>query len=80
MSRVNDIRDEIRRLVSRLEKQAKQAQRYQELTKEEQQLKLDLAIISMLDAKSKKDSIQATIESMERDSSNERFRSQHYSS
>ena len=67
LSRVNDIRDEIRRLISRLEKQAKQAQRYQELAKEEKQFKLDLAIISMLEAKSKKDSIQATIESMERD-------------
>jgi len=35
LSRVNDIRDEIKRLISRLEKQSKQAQKYQELTKEE---------------------------------------------
>jgi chromosome segregation protein len=54
LSRVNDIRDEIKRLISRLEKQSKQAQKYQELTKEEKQLKLDLAIINMLEAKSKK--------------------------
>ena len=67
LSRVNDIRDEIKRLISRLEKQSKQAQKYQELTKEEKQLTLDLAIINMLEAKSKKDSIETTIEGLERD-------------
>ena len=67
LSRVNDIRDEIKRLISRLEKQSKQAQKYQELTKEEKQLKLDLAIINMLEAKSKKDSIETTIVGLERD-------------
>jgi len=67
LSRVNDIRDEIKRLISRLERQSKQAQKYKELTGEEKQLKLDLAIINMLEAKSKKDSIQSIIEMMERD-------------
>ena len=51
LSRVKDIRDEISRLIKRLENQANAAEKYNELKKDEAENKFDTAILLSLEAK-----------------------------
>ena len=55
LSRVKDIRDEIQRLINRLQSQAKAADKYKKLQSEEKELKLNISILNTLSAKAKKD-------------------------
>ena len=55
LSRVKDIREEIQRLINRLQSQAKAADKYKKLQSEEKELKLNISILNTLSAKAKKD-------------------------
>ena len=67
LSRVKDIRDEIGRLIKRLENQAKAAEKYKKLNDEKSQIELDTAILFSLEAKNKRDDLQKKLDSLNRD-------------
>ena len=67
LSRVKDIRDEIGRLIKRLENQAKAAEKYKKLNDEKSQIELDTAILFSLEAKNNRDDLQKKLDSLNRD-------------
>ena len=67
LSRVKDIRDEIGRLIKRLENQAKAAEKYKKLNDEKSQIELDTAILFSLEAKNNRDDLQKKLDSFNRD-------------
>ena len=67
LSRVNDIRDEIARLIKRLENQANAAERYNALKQEESTNKFDTAILLSLQAKDSRDTLQKQLDGFKRD-------------
>ena len=67
LSRVKDIRDEIGRLIKRLENQAKAAEKYKKLNDEKSQIELDKAILFSLEAKNNRDNLQKKLDSLNRD-------------
>ena len=67
LSRVNDIRDEIARLIKRLENQANAAEKYNSLKEEESVNKFDTAILLSLQAKEGKDKFQKQLDGHKRD-------------
>ena len=67
LSRVKDIRDEIGRLIKRLENQAKAAEKYKKLNDEKSQIELDTAILFSLEAKNNRDDLQKKLDSYNRD-------------
>ena len=67
LSRVNDIRDEIARLIKRLENQANAAERYNALKEEESTNKFDTAILLSLQAKESRDMLQKQLDGFKRD-------------
>ncbi len=67
LSRVKDIRDEIGRLIKRLENQAKAAEKYKKLNDEKLQIELDTAILFSLEAKNNRDDLQKKLDSYNRD-------------
>ena len=67
LSRVKDIRDEIGRLIKRLENQAKAAEKYKKLNDEKSQIELDTAILFSLEAKNNRDNLQKKLDSLNRD-------------
>ena len=67
LSRVKDIKDEIERLIRRLETQAKAAEKYNNLKEEENQKQTDIAILYSLEAKNNKNQLQKNIEALNRD-------------
>ncbi len=67
LSRVKDIRDEIERLIKRLENQAKAAEKYKKLNDEKSQIELDTAILFSLEAKNNRDDLQKKLDSFNRD-------------
>ena len=67
LSRVNDIRDEIARLIKRLENQANAAERYNALKEEESTNKFDTAILLSLQAKDSRDTLQKQLDGFKRD-------------
>ena len=67
LSRVKDIRDEIGRLIKRLENQAKAAEKYKKLNDEKSQIELDTAISFSLEAKNNRDDLQKKLDSLNRD-------------
>ena len=67
LSRVKDIRDEIGRLIRRLENQAKAAEKYLSLKKDKEKLELEKAIIFSMEAKKNRDNLQKKLDSSKRD-------------
>jgi len=67
LSRVKDIRDEIARLIKRLENQAKAAEKYNTLKKEKSKIEIDIAILFSLEAKNNRDDLQKKLDSLNRD-------------
>ena len=67
LSRVKDIRDEIARLIKRLENQAKAADKYNLLKQEKSKLELDKAIIFSIEAKNNRDDLQKKLDALNRD-------------
>ena len=67
LSRVKDIKDEIQRLIRRLENQANAAEKYNKLKEEENQRQTDIAILYSLEAKNNKDKLQKNLEGLNRD-------------
>ena len=67
LSRVKDIRDEIARLIKRLENQAKSAEKYNSLKKDKAKIELDKAILFSLEAKNKRDDLQKKLDAFNRD-------------
>ena len=67
LSRVKDIRDEIARLIKRLENQAKAADKYNLLKKDKAKLELDKAILFSIEAKNNRDNLQKNLDSYNRD-------------
>ena len=67
LSRVKDIRDEIGRLIKRLENQAEAAEKYKKLNDEKSQIELDTAILFSLEAKNNRDDLQKKLDSLNRD-------------
>ena len=67
LSRVKDIRDEIGRLIKRLENQAKAAEKYKKLNDKKSQIELDTAILFSLEAKNNRDDLQKKLDSLNRD-------------
>ena len=65
LARVKDIRDEIHRLINRLQNQAKAAEKYKKLQTEERKLKLNISILNTLSAKAKKDSLSSKISKLD---------------
>ena len=61
ISRVKDIRDEIKRLIGRLERQAKAAEKYNELSSQETDIKLKISIMNSLSAKTQRDKINLSL-------------------
>jgi chromosome segregation ATPase len=64
LSRVLDIRDEIKRLINRLQNQANAAEKYKKFQIEEKDLKLNISILNSLSAKAKKDKLSSQISSL----------------
>ena len=62
LSRVKDIRDEIGRLIRRLENQAKAADKYNQLKKDKTKLELDKAILFSMEAKNNRDKLQKKLD------------------
>ena len=58
LSRVKDIKDEIERLIRRLENQANAADKYNALKKEESENQINTAILFSLEAKNNRDQLQ----------------------
>jgi chromosome segregation protein len=67
LSRVKDIRDEIARLIKRLENQAKAADKYNLLKLKKLNLELDKAIIFSIEAKNNRDDLQKKLDALNRD-------------
>jgi len=67
LSRVKDIKDEIGRLIRRLENQAKAAEKYLSLKKDKEKLELEKAIIFSMEAKKNRDNLQKKLDSSKRD-------------
>ena len=67
LSRVKDIRDEIGRLIRRLENQAKAADKYNKLKKDKTKLELDKAILFSMEAKNNRDKLQKKLDAHNRD-------------
>jgi chromosome segregation protein len=67
LSRVKDIRDEIARLIKRLENQAKAADKYNLLKQKKSDLELDKAIIFSIEAKNNRDDLQKKLDALNRD-------------
>ena len=67
LSRVKDIRDEIGRLIKRLENQAKAADKYNQLKKDKTKLELDKAILFSMEAKNNRDKLQKKLDAHHRD-------------
>tara|TARA_B100000963_G_scaffold352032_1_gene364585 strand:+ start:444 stop:2642 length:2199 start_codon:yes stop_codon:yes gene_type:complete len=67
LSRVKDIRDEIARLIKRLENQAKAAEKYNTLKKEKSKIEIDIAILFSLEAKNNRDGLQKKLDSLNKD-------------
>ena len=67
LSRVKDIRDEIGRLIRRLENQAKAADKYNQLKKDKTKLELDKAILFSMEAKNNRDKLQKKLDAHNRD-------------
>ena len=67
LSRVKDIRDEISRLIKRLENQANAAEKYNALKKGEAENKFDTAILLSLEAKESRDKFQKELDALKRD-------------
>ena len=67
LSRVKDIRDEIARLIRRLEGQAKAAEKYQLLKKQENETEIDISVLFLLEAQEKRDELQKIIDKYNRD-------------
>ena len=67
LSRVKDIKDEISRLIRRLEGQAKAAEKYNQLKAEEKENELKVAILFSLEAKNNRDSLQKKLDGTLRD-------------
>jgi len=64
LSRVLDIRDEIKRLINRLQNQANAAEKYKKFQLEEKDLKLNISILNSLSAKAQKDKLSSQISSL----------------
>ena len=64
LSRVLDIRDEIKRLINRLQNQANAAEKYKKFQVEEKELKLNASILNSLSAKAQKDKLSSQISSL----------------
>ena len=64
LSRVSDIRDEIKRLINRLQNQANAAEKYKKFQLEEKDLKLNISILNSLSAKAQKDKLSSQISSL----------------
>ena len=69
LSRVNDIRDEIGRLIRRLESQAKAAERYKDYKNQEKEKELNVAILFSLDARDKRDLLNNNLAALQKDES-----------
>jgi len=67
LSRVKDIRDEIGRLIRRLENQAKAADKYNQLKQDKAKLELDKAILFSMEAKNNRDNLQKKLDAHNRD-------------
>ena len=67
LSRVKDIKDEIERLIRRLENQANAAEKYNLLKGEESQKQTDIAILYSLEAKNNRDKLQKNLDALNRD-------------
>ena len=67
LSRVKDIKDEIERLIRRLENQANAAEKYNTLKKEESQNQIDTAVLFSIEAKKNRDQLQKNLDGLNRD-------------
>jgi chromosome segregation protein len=67
LSRVKDIKDEIERLIRRLENQANAAEKYNQFKKDESQKQTDIAILYSLEAKNNRDTLQKDLDALNRD-------------
>ena len=67
LSRVKDIKDEIGRLIKRLENQAKAADKYKSLKEHKSKTELDKAILFSMEAKNSRDELQKNLDSLHRD-------------
>ena len=67
LSRVKDIRDEIGRLIKRLENQAKAADKYNQFKEDKAKLELDKAILFSMEAKNNRDNLQKKLDAYNRD-------------
>ena len=67
LSRVKDIRDEIARLIKRLENQAKAADKYNKLKEDKARHELDKAILFSMQAKNSRDDLQKKLDALNRD-------------
>lgn len=65
LSRVQDIRDEINRLINRLKSQANAAEKYKKFQAEEKELKLNISVVNTLQAKGQKDRLSSELSSMQ---------------
>ena len=64
LSRVQDIRDEIKRLINRLQNQANAAEKYKGLQIQEKDHKLNISILNTLSAKAQKDKLTSEISTL----------------
>ena len=67
LSRVKDIKDEIERLIKRLENQSNAAEKYNKYKEEESQKQTDIAILYSLEAKNNRDKLQKNLDALNRD-------------
>ena len=67
LSRVKDIKDEIERLIRRLENQAKAAEKYNALKNEESQNQIDTAVLFSIEAQNNRDKLQKNLDGLNRD-------------
>ena len=67
LSRVKDLKDEIERLIRRLENQANAAEKYNTLKKEESQNQIDTAVLFSIEAKKNRDQLQKNLDGLNRD-------------
>ncbi len=67
LSRVKDIKDEIERLIRRLENQAKAAEKYNLLKNEESQNQIDTAVLFSIEAQNNRDKLQKNLDGLNRD-------------
>ena len=67
LGRVNDIREEITRLIRRLKSQANAAKKYNDLKHTEKDLELKIAILFSLEAKRKKEKLDTQLAELQKD-------------